>query len=104
HVTGVQTCALPICLNTPDVIWQMAQKIKTHFLAEGKEVKVFVRHSKVRINGKKSKKLIDPKVDLAAEKWSHFKHHDWILDQNAPKDFYFDKSLIQKLLQSVHQK
>ena len=91
-------------LNTPDVIWQMAQKIKTHFLAEGKEVKVFVRHSKVRINGKKSKKLIDPKVDLAAEKWSHFKHHDWILDQNAPKDFYFDKSLMQKLPQSVHQK
>ena len=76
----------------------------TKFLKDGKEVQVFVSQSRVSINGKKANRLIDPTIDLATEKWSHFKHHDWILDQNAPKDFYFDKSLMQKLPQSVHQK
>ena len=33
----------------------------------------------VSVNGKRSKQLIDPKVDLASEEWKHFKHHDWIL-------------------------
>lgn len=91
-------------LNTPDVIWQMAQKIKIHFLEEGNEVQVFVKQSNVSINGKKAYRLIDPKVDLAAEKWSHFKHHEWILEENAPKDFYFDKSSMQTTPVLVPQK
>lgn len=82
-------------LNTPDVIWQMAQKIKTHFKAQGKEVEVYAMSSNVRINSRRSKRLIDPTVDLAAEKWHPFKHHDWILDENAPQDFYWQKSKVQ---------
>jgi uncharacterized membrane protein YphA (DoxX/SURF4 family) len=61
----------------PDVIWQFAQYLKNHFAQQGKDVKVFVS-AYVSVNGKPSKQLIDPEVDLANEAWYHFKHHDWI--------------------------
>ncbi len=69
-------------LNTPDVIWQMAQKIKKHFKAKGKNVAVYAVQSNVSINGKPSSVLINASVDLANVSWNHFKHHDWILEQN----------------------
>src|SRR5690554_1637018 len=84
-------------LNAPDVIWQMAQKIEQYFKEKDTEVEVYVIRSNVRINSHPSKRLIDPTVDLAAEKWSHFKHHDWILDRNAPQDAYSKKNVIQSL-------
>ena len=62
----------------PDVIWQFAQHLKQDFAKKGKTVKVYVK-SYVSVNGKPSKQLIDPKVDLANEEWHHFKHHNWIL-------------------------
>lgn len=62
----------------PDVIWQFAQHLKKDFAKKGKDVSVFVT-SYVSVNGKRSKQLIDPKVDLANQEWYHFKHHDWIL-------------------------
>ena len=62
----------------PDVIWQFAQHLKQHFAGKGKSVEVYVR-AYVSVNGKPSKQLIDPKVDIANEEWHHFKHHDWIL-------------------------
>ncbi len=62
----------------PDIIWQFAQHLKKDFAKKGKSVKVYVR-SHVSVNGKPSKQLIDPNVDLANEEWHHFKHHDWIL-------------------------
>ena len=62
----------------PDVIWQFAQYLKQHFAEKGKSVSVYVK-AYVSVNGKPSKQLIDPKVDLANEEWYHFKHHDWIL-------------------------
>ncbi|WP_299365223.1 HTTM domain-containing protein [Winogradskyella sp.] len=62
----------------PDFIWQFAQYLKQDFAKQGKSVKVYVR-TYVRVNGKPSKQLIDPKVDLANEEWHHFKHHNWIL-------------------------
>ena len=68
-------------LNTPDVIWQMAHKIKNHFKSQGKDVAVYAIQSNVSINMQQSSPLIDPNVDLASEEWSHFKHHDWILDE-----------------------
>ena len=64
--------------NKPDIIWQFAQHLKKDFAKKGVPVKVYVK-SYVSVNGKASKQLIDPKVDLANEKWHHFKHHDWIL-------------------------
>ncbi|WP_296317018.1 HTTM domain-containing protein [Winogradskyella sp. UBA3174] len=62
----------------PDIIWQFAQHLKQDFAKKGKSVKVYVR-AYVSINGKASKKLIDPKVDLANVPWQHFKHSDWLL-------------------------
>ncbi|WP_296380201.1 HTTM domain-containing protein [Winogradskyella sp.] len=62
----------------PDMIWQFAQHLKQDFAQKGKTVKVYVR-AYVGINGKPSKQLIDPNVNIANEEWHHFKHHDWIL-------------------------
>lgn len=66
----------------PDIIWQFAQYLKQDFAKKGKKVKVYVR-AYVSVNGKRSKPLIDPKVDLANEEWHHFKHHDWILPSSS---------------------
>ena len=34
---------------------------------------------RVGINGRRPSQFTDPNVDIAAEEWSHFKHHEWIL-------------------------
>ncbi|MHA7842036.1 MAG: HTTM domain-containing protein [Winogradskyella sp.] len=62
----------------PDIIWQFAQYLKQDFAKKGIAVEVYVR-AYVSVNGRRSKQLIDPKIDLANEEWHHFKHHDWIL-------------------------
>lgn len=62
----------------PDMIWQFAQRLKREYAAKGKDVQVFTDIS-VSVNGRPYRQFIDPKVDLANEKWQHFKHHDWIL-------------------------
>jgi len=71
--------------NKPDFIWQMAQRIKQMEAEKGKDIAVFAT-CKVRINSGVFYDFIDPKVDLAAEKWHHFKHHDWILP--SPEDYH----------------
>lgn len=63
----------------PDVIWQFVQRIKKEYQKEGKDVSIYAHRSKVSVNGGKLRPFIDPEVDLAAEKWHHFKHHNWIL-------------------------
>lgn len=67
--------------SKPDMIWQFAQRLKREYEAEGKDVQVFVE-AYVRVNGRPEQPFIDPTVDIAAEKWHHFKHHDWILPSN----------------------
>lgn len=62
----------------PDMMWQFAQRLEEDFAQEGKEVEVYV-DSRVSVNGKPYRQFIDPNVDLAAEEWKHFSHHDWIL-------------------------
>ncbi|OZV71027.1 HTTM domain-containing protein [Winogradskyella aurantia] len=62
----------------PDFIWQFAQRLKKVYEEKGQSVKVFARVY-TSVNGKPLKQLIDPEVDLAAEHWMHFKHHQWIL-------------------------
>ncbi|MGX7668785.1 HTTM domain-containing protein [Flavobacterium pedocola] len=64
--------------DKPDMIWQMAQRIKSEFRAKGKAVAVYA-DCNVSVNGKPYRKLIDPYVDLAAAKWDYFGHNDWIL-------------------------
>ncbi len=67
--------------SKPDMIWQFSQRLKREYAAQGKDIQVFV-NSYVSVNGRPSQPFIDPKVDLANEKWQHFKHHDWILPSN----------------------
>ncbi|QYA24654.1 HTTM domain-containing protein [Gramella sp. MT6] len=64
--------------SKPDLIWQFAQRLEEEYAEKGKEVEVYVE-GKISVNGRPYKPLIDPKVDLAAEKWQHFKHHEWIM-------------------------
>ncbi|MDX1542739.1 MAG: HTTM domain-containing protein [Christiangramia sp.] len=68
--------------SKPDMIWQFAQHLEEDFAKKGREVEVYVE-GKVSVNGGPYKVLIDPNVDLAAEKWQHFKHHDWILPSDS---------------------
>ncbi|MFT5231026.1 HTTM domain-containing protein [Patiriisocius sp. Uisw_047] len=70
--------------SKPDLIWQLAQRIKELEANEGRDVQVFVK-SKVKINGGAYYPFIDPKVDLASEPWLYFTHHDWILP--SPDDY-----------------
>jgi len=62
----------------PDFIWQFAQYVKQEFATNGDNVSIYAQNSKVSINGRPYKAFIDPKVDLANEKWDHFGHHKWI--------------------------
>lgn len=64
--------------SKPDVIWQFVQRIKKQEAEEGREVAIYAI-GKVRVNGGPLQTLIDPETDLAAEEWSHFSHHEWIL-------------------------
>jgi hypothetical protein len=70
----------------PDMIWQMAQRIKQHFAAQGKDVEVHA-HTRVAVNSSTYKLFIDPNTDLAAVPWNYFAHCEWVLlydDKNNP--------------------
>ena len=69
--------------SKPDVMWQFAQYLKAEYANKGKDIEVYVR-AYVSVNGRPSKQLIDPNIDLANVKWDFFNHHDWIL----PSDLY----------------
>ncbi len=62
----------------PDMIWQLAQRIKKENEELGKDVAVFVS-AKVSLNGHPRKPLIDENVDIAAVPWESLAHSDWIL-------------------------
>ncbi|MFP2996917.1 HTTM domain-containing protein [Spongiivirga sp. MCCC 1A20706] len=67
----------------PDVIWQFAQRLKKEYQAKGIAVKVYA-DGKLSVNGRKSRRLVNNEVDLAAVKWNYFSHQDWLL----PSDLY----------------
>ncbi len=69
----------------PDFIWQFAQYVKEEHTTNSDNVSIYALNSKVSVNGKSYRTFIDPKVDLANEKWDHFGHHKWIYPSN-PKD------------------
>ncbi len=62
----------------PDFIWQFAQHLKKEYQQKGQDISVFVT-SYVQVNKSKRQLLIDPKTDLAAAPWDHFRHNEWIL-------------------------
>ena len=62
----------------PDVIWQFAQRLKQDFKNQGQDVAVYI-NSKVSVNGKPYKTLINPDIDIANVEWDVFNHSNWIL-------------------------
>lgn len=85
HLTQRQIDAMS---TKPDMIWQMAQHIKSYFLKQGKSVRVYA-HCSVSVNRKPLKEFIDPKIDLAQAKWDYFWHNDWILLPDDEKNIKF---------------
>ncbi|HLT49250.1 HTTM domain-containing protein [Aequorivita nionensis] len=68
----------------PDIMWQLAQKIKAIEAEKGRDVAVFME-SRVRVNDGEFHPFTDPTVDLAAQEWHPFKHSEWILP--SPDDY-----------------
>lgn len=68
----------------PDIMWQLAQKIKKIEVENGRDVEVYMQAT-VSINQGPYFPFTDPEVDLAAEKWHPFKHSEWILP--SPDDY-----------------
>ncbi|WP_294819920.1 HTTM domain-containing protein [uncultured Flavobacterium sp.] len=70
----------------PDMIWQMAQRIREHFTKQGQDVAVYA-DTHVSVNNGPYRRLIDPDIDLASAKWNYFSHCSWILlYENHRKD------------------
>lgn len=70
----------------PDFMWQFAQRLKKEYKEKGEDIAVYAINSKISINGRNMQPFIDPKIDLANESWSHFKHHDWILSSKLKEE------------------
>lgn len=62
----------------PDVMWQFAQRLKEGYKNKGEDVAVYL-DSKISVNGKPYKTLINPDIDIANVKWDVFNHCEWIL-------------------------
>lgn len=93
HTTYLTRSQQRTIRSKPDVIWQFAQHVKREQAALGKEVEIYVR-CKVRVNGRRSKMLIDPKVDLASADWNWFKHNSWL---KSSGDYLEDKPFFPTL-------
>jgi hypothetical protein len=72
-------------LTHPDFMWQLAQYLKEEERNKGNDVAIYM-NSKVSVNGGPYFRFIEPKTDLAAVRWDHFRHHDWILQ--SPEDYH----------------
>lgn len=70
----------------PDFMWQFAQKLKEIHALKGEDVAVYI-DAKVSINGRPMQQFTDKEVDIAAQEWSHWSHHEWIL----PSSLYENK-------------
>ncbi|WP_310991549.1 HTTM domain-containing protein [Aequorivita marina] len=68
----------------PDIMWQLAQKIKKVEAEKGRDVAVYME-ARVRVNYGNFHPFTDPNIDIAAEEWHPFKHTDWILP--SPEGF-----------------
>lgn len=65
-------------LAKPDGIWQFCQRLKDEYQNKGEEIEIYVK-SRVSVNGKPYKQLIDPKQDMAEAEWDYFFHNNWVL-------------------------
>lgn len=68
----------------PDLMWQLAQKIKEIEAKNGRDVAVYME-SFVSINDGPYHPFTDPNIDIASQEWYLFKHSEWILP--SPEDY-----------------
>lgn len=68
----------------PDIMWQLAQKIKAVEAKKGRDVAVYME-AFVRVNNGVYHPFTDPNVDLTAEAWHPFKHSEWVLP--SPEEY-----------------
>lgn len=64
--------------SKPDMIWQMAQRIKKEYRQKGQDVAVYA-DCMASINGGPYKRLINPNIDLATANWNYFGHDSWVI-------------------------
>ena len=76
YLTGRQVQKL---LTYPDMVWQFVQYLGEIWKEKGEENVEIYADISVRLNGRPSRQLIDPKVDLLKEEWHFFKTEEWIL-------------------------
>ena len=69
----------------PDMILQYAHHLRDLNAAAGKDVAVYARF-RVRLNGRKLQRFVDPDVDLAAVEWQWFGRKDWVLVEQREPD------------------
>ncbi|AXG69383.1 vitamin K-dependent gamma-carboxylase [Kordia sp. SMS9] len=69
----------------PDMMWQFVQFLKKEFAKKGSDVAIYA-NGLVQVNNHPRQRLFNPDVDLAAEEWSHFSHHDWLLPFKSKYD------------------
>jgi vitamin K-dependent gamma-carboxylase len=62
----------------PDMLWQFVQFLEKKYAKEGTAVSIYAE-GRVKVNSHSYQKFFDPTVDIAAEEWSHFSHHTWLL-------------------------
>lgn len=65
-------------IGQPDMIWLLAQRLRTDAEAEGHTIAVYVDH-RVSLNGRPPAPLIDPTVDLSRQPRHAWTHAPWIL-------------------------
>ena len=63
----------------PDMIWQYAQWLKRKYAHQGMDNISIHVETKVSINGGDYHPIIDPRADLAKEKWNWSRHNQWII-------------------------
>lgn len=71
--------------SKPDMLWRLAQEIKKAEAKEGRNVKVFM-DVRLKINGGEYHQFIKPDVDIAAQKWLPFQHHNWL--EPSPANYH----------------
>ena len=69
----------------PDLLWQLAQKIKALEKEKGNDVAVYI-NAKVSVNGGPYFPFTNPEVDIASQEWKPFKHTNWLLP--SPENYH----------------
>jgi len=69
----------------PDLMWQLAQKIKALENEKGNDVAVYME-SKISINAGPYFLFTDKNIDIASQNWDPFKHTVWLLP--SPNDYH----------------